>query len=98
MDTTEDQVMSEEGEGTTTSANVGNTPVTEIPEATQILVREEMASQLHDSWREGRKLEDGTYEPRIKVNIRTEEGKEKWVDADKIPPTAAELKRQDIAN
>lgn len=58
----------------------------------------ELASLLHDEWRESRKKEDGTYNPQVKVLVTTEDGKEKWFNADKVPPTAKELKRPDIAN
>lgn len=58
----------------------------------------ELASLLHDEWRASRKKEDGTFNPQVKVLVATDDGKEKWFNADKVPPTAKELKRQDIAN
>ena len=58
----------------------------------------EVGSLLHEEWRSPRKLEDGTYNPRVKVLVQTEEGKEKWLDEEKIPTNSTELKRQDIAN
>lgn len=58
----------------------------------------ELGGQLHDEWRDPRKKEDGTYEPRVKVLAKTEDGKEKWYDEAKVPANAQEIKRQDIAN
>ena len=59
---------------------------------------DKLGGLLHDEWRLSRQLEDGSYEPRIKVLVKTEEGKEKWVNDDGIPEGTTELKRQDIAN
>ena len=58
----------------------------------------ELGSLLHNEWRAPRKKEDGSFEPRIKVLVKTGEGKEKWFDEAKVPSDATELKRQDIAN
>lgn len=59
----------------------------------------ELGSLLHDEWRATQpKLEDGTYKPRVKVFVQTEEGKEKWFNEAEIPANSTELKRQDIAN
>ena len=60
---------------------------------------EAFASQLHDEWRQPRwKEESQSYDTRVKVLAKTEDGKDKWFDENKVPPTAQELKRQDIAN
>lgn len=58
----------------------------------------EMASQLHEQWRASRKLENGQFDPRVKVEYVTDDGKEKWVNEGKLPEGADEVKRQDIAN
>lgn len=70
----------------------------ELSEERKNELRRKLGSLLHDDWRAPRKKEDGSYEPRVKVLVRTEDGKEKWRDADKVPPGATELDRQDIAN
>lgn len=57
-----------------------------------------LGSLLHDEWREPRKKEDGSFEPRVKVLAKTLEGKEKWFDEAKVPSNAEEMLRQDIAN
>lgn len=57
-----------------------------------------LGSKLHDEWREPRKKEDGTYESRVKVLVKTEEGKEKWFNEEKVPSNSTEIRRQDIAN
>jgi len=58
----------------------------------------ELGGLLHDGWREDRKKEDGSYEPRTKVLVKTAEGKEKWFNEDQVPKDSTELRRQDIAN
>lgn len=58
----------------------------------------DLAGKLHDIWRESRKQDDGTYEPRIKVLVKTNGGKEKWLNENQLTPDMHELKRQDIAN
>lgn len=64
----------------------------------------ELGSSLHDEWRAPREIKEadgkgtGTYEPRVKVLVKTDEGKEKWFDESKVPQNTTELKRQDIAN
>lgn len=59
-----------------------------------------LGNLLHDEWRAPRKKEDGTYDPRIKVLIKMEDGKEKWFNEgdSNITTDSQEIKRQDIAN
>lgn len=78
-------------------------PEQRTPEQKSEMVTE-LGSSLHDEWRAPREIKNadgkgtGTYEPRIKVLVKTDEGKEKWLDESKVPQNATELKRQDIAN
>lgn len=56
-----------------------------------------LGSDLHDDWRENRKNDDGTYEPRIKVYGEDDQGNGKWFN-DEVGEGYTEIKRQDIAN
>ncbi len=57
-----------------------------------------LGGQLHDTWREPRKLEDDSYDPRVKVLVSLEDGNEKWFNESDVPEGSTEIKRQDIAN
>ena len=72
-------------------------PEQKTPEQKQQMVTE-LGSLLHDEWRADRKLDDGTYNSRVKVFVRLEGGKEKWFNESDVPANAEEIKRQDIAN
>lgn len=75
----------------------GDVPSQISPEQKEDLIIK-FGSLLHDEWRAPRKREDSSFEPRIKVLIKTENGDEKWFDENKVPEGSLEIKRQDIAN
>ena len=58
----------------------------------------ELGASLHDEWRAPRKLEDETYEARVKVLTKNNEGKEKWYNEADLPEDIDVIKKQDIAN
>lgn len=75
---------------------IENTNENEEQKEQEMIIK--LGGLLHDEWREPRKIDDGKYEPRVKVFAKTTDGKEKWFDENKLPVDAQEIKRQDIAN
>ena len=57
-----------------------------------------VASQLHENWRAPRKLEDNTFEPRVKIQALLSDGRTKWFNEGTEPQDAQILQSQDIAN
>lgn len=58
----------------------------------------QVASQLHENWRAPRKLEDNTFEPRVKIQALLSDGRTKWFNEGTEPQDAEVLQSQDIAN
>ena len=57
-----------------------------------------VAEQLHENWRAPRKLEDNTFEPRVKIQALLSDGRTKWFNEGTEPQDAEVLQSQDIAN
>ncbi len=75
----------------------GDVPNLKSPEERENMIIK-LGSLLHDEWRAPRATEDGNFEARIKVLVKTEQGKEEWFDEINVPEGSVEIKRQDIAN
>ena len=58
-----------------------------------------LGSQLHDKWRdENFRNEDGSYRPRVKVEVELEAGKKKWINETEVGESDKVLTSVDIAN